>query len=91
MRRFYLAMESKCMDLAASTTVVERVDLFLRNQKISHAFVALVYVWIVSNECCLKPSKRPPSLKSTLCDVEIVAPSIRDVFTQMTSRVDGAS
>jgi hypothetical protein len=41
MRRFYLAIESKWMDLAASTTVVERVDLFLRNQEISPAFVAL--------------------------------------------------
>jgi hypothetical protein len=32
MRRFYLAMESKWMDLAASTAVVERVDLFLQSR-----------------------------------------------------------
>jgi hypothetical protein len=30
-RRFYLAMESKWMDLAASTAIVERVDLFLQS------------------------------------------------------------
>jgi hypothetical protein len=30
-RRFYLAMESKWMDLAASTAVVERVDLLLES------------------------------------------------------------
>jgi len=32
-RRFYLAMESKWMDLAASTAVVERVDLFLQTRE----------------------------------------------------------
>jgi Zn finger protein HypA/HybF involved in hydrogenase expression len=32
-RRFYLAMESKWMDLAASTAVVERVDLFLQSRE----------------------------------------------------------
>jgi DNA-directed RNA polymerase subunit RPC12/RpoP len=31
-RRFHLAMESKWMDLAASTAVVERVDLFLQSR-----------------------------------------------------------
>ena len=50
----------------------------------------LICVRIVINECCLKPSKLPLSLKSTLSDVEIVAPSIRDVFALTTSRVDGA-
>jgi hypothetical protein len=49
-----------------------------------------IYVAIVRNECRLRPSKRPPSLKSTPSDAEIVAPSIRDVFALMTSRVDGA-
>jgi hypothetical protein len=33
-RRFYLAMESKWMDLAASTAVVERVDLFLQSRQL---------------------------------------------------------
>src|SRR5215467_4567663 len=32
-RRFYLAMESKWMDLAASTAVVERVDLLLQTRE----------------------------------------------------------
>jgi hypothetical protein len=32
-RRFHLAMESKWMDLAASTAVVERVDLFLHTRE----------------------------------------------------------
>jgi DNA-directed RNA polymerase subunit RPC12/RpoP len=32
-RFFYLAMESKWMDLAASTAVVERVDLFLQSRE----------------------------------------------------------
>jgi hypothetical protein len=32
-RRFYLAMESKWMDLAASTAFVERVDLFLHTRE----------------------------------------------------------
>jgi hypothetical protein len=32
-RRFHLAMESKWMDLAASTAVVERVDLFLQSRE----------------------------------------------------------
>ena len=32
-RRFYLAMESKWMDLAASTAFVERVDLFLQSRE----------------------------------------------------------
>jgi hypothetical protein len=32
-RRFYLAMESRWMDLAASTAVVERVDLFLQTRE----------------------------------------------------------
>ena len=32
-RRFHLAMESKWMDLAASTALVERVDLFLHSRK----------------------------------------------------------
>jgi hypothetical protein len=32
-RRFYLAMESKWMDLAASTAFVERVDLFLQTRE----------------------------------------------------------
>jgi hypothetical protein len=31
-RRFYLAMEAKWMDLAASTAFVERVDLFLHTR-----------------------------------------------------------
>jgi uncharacterized protein YlaI len=33
MRRFHLAMESKWMDLAASTAFVERVDLFLHTRE----------------------------------------------------------
>jgi hypothetical protein len=32
-RRFYLEMESKWMDLAASTAFVERVDLFLQTRE----------------------------------------------------------
>ena len=32
-RRFYLAMESKWMDLAASTALCERVDLFLQTRE----------------------------------------------------------
>jgi uncharacterized protein with PIN domain len=32
-RRFYLAMESKWMDLAASTALAERVDLFLHTRE----------------------------------------------------------
>jgi hypothetical protein len=32
-RRFHQAMESKWMDLAASTAVVERVDLFLQSRE----------------------------------------------------------
>jgi hypothetical protein len=32
-RRFYLAMESKWMDLAASTALRERVDLFLQTRE----------------------------------------------------------
>jgi hypothetical protein len=32
-RKFHLAMESKWMDLAASTAVVERVDLFLQTRE----------------------------------------------------------
>ena len=32
-RRFHLAMESKWMDLAASTALVERVDLFLQTRE----------------------------------------------------------
>src|SRR5215467_15644473 len=33
MHRFYQAMESKWMDLAASTALVERVDLFLQSRE----------------------------------------------------------
>ena len=33
MRQFYQAMESKWMDLAASTALVERVDLFLQTRE----------------------------------------------------------
>ena len=32
-QRFYLATESKWMDLAVSTAVVERVDLFLQSRE----------------------------------------------------------
>jgi hypothetical protein len=32
-RHFYLMMESKWMDLAASTALVERVDLFLQSRE----------------------------------------------------------
>ena len=32
-RRFYLAIESKWMDLASSTAVVERVDLFIQTRE----------------------------------------------------------
>jgi hypothetical protein len=32
-RKFYQAMESKWMDLAASTALVERVDLFLQTRE----------------------------------------------------------
>ena len=32
-RRFYLSMESRWMDLAVSTAVVERVDLFLQSRE----------------------------------------------------------
>ena len=32
-RRFYLAMEAKWMDLAASTAFAERVDLFLQSRE----------------------------------------------------------
>jgi hypothetical protein len=50
----------------------------------------LIYVLFVSNECCLKPSKRPLSLKSTPSNAEIVGPSIGDAFALMTYRVDGS-
>ena len=53
-------------------------------------YLRLICVPTVMDECCLRPSIQPLSLKSTSSDADVVAPSIRDVLALMTSRVDGA-
>jgi hypothetical protein len=53
-------------------------------------YLRLICVPTVTDECCLRPSIQPLSLKSTSSDADVVAPSIRDVLALMISRVDGA-
>jgi hypothetical protein len=87
-RFFYLAMESKWMDLAASTAVVERVDLFLQSREFRLRLSPSDLCPDCRERMLLKAVQTTAEL--TPSNVEIVAPSIRGVFAPMTSRVDGA-
>ena len=62
---------------------------FCNQQNFASVYLRLICVPFVMGECCLRPSIQPLCLKSTSSDADVAAPSIRDVFSLMTSRVDG--
>jgi hypothetical protein len=58
-RNFHQALESKWIDLAASTAFVERVDLFMQSRNFGPVYLLPIYVPIVINKCCLSHRQNP--------------------------------
>jgi hypothetical protein len=85
-RNFHQAMESKWMDLAASTAFVERVDLFMQSREFRSRLSPSDLCSDCNKQMLLRPSVQPMRLKSTSSDAEIVAPSIRTVRRDDFSR-----
>jgi len=89
-RNFHQAMESKWMDLAASTAFVGRVDLFMQSREFRPRLSPSDLCSDCNKQMLLKPSTQFLLLKSASSDAEIVAPSILDSFAPKTFRIDGA-
>src|SRR5215472_7537116 len=75
-RQFHRAMESKWMDLAASTAVVERVDCSSKPGNFASVCHRRICVPFVAVGCRLKLSNRALNSKPTPSNVAVVALSI---------------
>jgi hypothetical protein len=62
---------------------------FSKPGNFASVYLRLICVSTAMDECCLRPSIRPLSLKSTSSDADVVAPNTRDVFALMIFPVDG--